>query len=168
MEGGRVGYRGVGGRGQGTFLSSCHILHYHMVLRPKGTSHKYPLVEVRVRSPLGRSCCQSNLRMCVFVWCVYMCVYWSVPQAFPRHSQYVVSYFSKKKPFFAILKPSIMCSQRVECRIRCGSLCRVVIIDGRRVPVFAFLCASCFADAAFKAAQPGDEFEKRMEKIHPE
>ncbi len=29
----------VGGGGQGTFQSSCHILHYHMVLRPKGTSH---------------------------------------------------------------------------------------------------------------------------------
>ncbi len=29
--------RGV--QGQGTFKSSCHILHYHMVLRPKGTSH---------------------------------------------------------------------------------------------------------------------------------
>ncbi len=30
----------VGGGGQGTFQSSCHILHYHMVLCPKGTSHK--------------------------------------------------------------------------------------------------------------------------------
>ncbi len=30
---------GVCPRGQGTFWSSCHILHYHMVLRPKGTSH---------------------------------------------------------------------------------------------------------------------------------
>ena len=29
----------VQGGGQGTFQSSCHILHYHMVLRPKGTSH---------------------------------------------------------------------------------------------------------------------------------
>ncbi len=29
----------AGGGGQGTFWSSCHILHYHMVLRPKGTSH---------------------------------------------------------------------------------------------------------------------------------
>ncbi len=27
------------GRGQGTFHPPCHILHYHMVLRPKGTSH---------------------------------------------------------------------------------------------------------------------------------
>ncbi len=25
--------------GQGTFWSSCHVLHYHMVLCPKGTSH---------------------------------------------------------------------------------------------------------------------------------
>ncbi len=34
------GRRGpIGGRGQGTFWSSCHILHYHMVLHPKGTSH---------------------------------------------------------------------------------------------------------------------------------
>ncbi len=35
------GAEGVGGRerGQGTFHPSCHILHYHMVLRPKGTSH---------------------------------------------------------------------------------------------------------------------------------
>ncbi len=29
----------VGGGGQGTFQSSCHILHYHMVLRPEGTLH---------------------------------------------------------------------------------------------------------------------------------
>ncbi len=29
----------MGGGGQGTFWSSCHILHYHMVLRPEGTSH---------------------------------------------------------------------------------------------------------------------------------
>ena len=29
----------LGGRGQGTNQSSCHILHYHMVLRPEGTSH---------------------------------------------------------------------------------------------------------------------------------
>ena len=29
----------AGGGGQGTFQSSYHILHYHMVLRPKGTSH---------------------------------------------------------------------------------------------------------------------------------
>ena len=27
------------GEGQGTFHPSCHILHYHTVLRPKGTSH---------------------------------------------------------------------------------------------------------------------------------
>ncbi len=43
-RGGRVvqqgGGRGSsGGRGQGTFHPPCHILHYHMVLRPKGTSH---------------------------------------------------------------------------------------------------------------------------------
>ncbi len=32
---------GVGGlgRGQGTFQPPCHTLHYHMVLRPKGTKH---------------------------------------------------------------------------------------------------------------------------------
>ncbi len=30
---------GSGGRGQGTFHPPCHILHCHMVLRPKGTSH---------------------------------------------------------------------------------------------------------------------------------
>ncbi len=36
--GGGLG-RGVrGGRGQGTFHPPCHILHYHMVLRPKRTS----------------------------------------------------------------------------------------------------------------------------------
>ena len=40
----RVGGLAVGGGvwpkgGQGTFWSSCHILHYHMVLHPKGTSH---------------------------------------------------------------------------------------------------------------------------------
>ncbi len=27
------------GRGQGTFHPPCHVLHYHMVLRPEGTSH---------------------------------------------------------------------------------------------------------------------------------
>ncbi len=38
--GGRLGrVRGLGVRGQGTFPSTCHVLHYHMVLRPKGTSH---------------------------------------------------------------------------------------------------------------------------------
>ncbi len=31
--------RGLGAGGQGTFQSSCHKLQYHMVLRPKGTSH---------------------------------------------------------------------------------------------------------------------------------
>ncbi len=30
---------GLGGGGQGTFHPPCHILHYHMVLRPEGTSH---------------------------------------------------------------------------------------------------------------------------------
>ncbi len=30
---------GLGGRGQGTFHPPCHVLHYHMVLRPEGTSH---------------------------------------------------------------------------------------------------------------------------------
>ncbi len=47
LAGGPMGERGshrgrggpIGGRGQGTFQSSCHVLHYHMVLRPKGTSH---------------------------------------------------------------------------------------------------------------------------------
>ncbi len=35
--------RGLGeGRGQGIFHPPCHILHHHMVLRPKGTSqNKY-------------------------------------------------------------------------------------------------------------------------------
>ncbi len=33
---------GRGEEGQGTFQSSCHQLHYHMVLRPKGTSHNDP------------------------------------------------------------------------------------------------------------------------------
>ncbi len=31
----------MGGGGQGTFQSSCHILHYHTVLCPKGTSHNH-------------------------------------------------------------------------------------------------------------------------------
>ncbi len=30
---------GLGGGGQGTFPSTCHILHYHTVHRPEGTSH---------------------------------------------------------------------------------------------------------------------------------
>ncbi len=42
MEGGGLGRgRGVGGGAgdQGIFPSTCHILHYHIVLRPEGTSH---------------------------------------------------------------------------------------------------------------------------------
>ncbi len=41
VGGGGGGWGGGGGRGrgQGTFHLPCHILHYHMVLRPKGTSH---------------------------------------------------------------------------------------------------------------------------------
>ncbi len=31
--------KGVEGEGQGTFHPPCHILHYHMVLRPEGTSY---------------------------------------------------------------------------------------------------------------------------------
>ncbi len=31
----------VRGRGQGTFPSTCHKLHCHMVLHPKGTLHNY-------------------------------------------------------------------------------------------------------------------------------
>ncbi len=37
--GGLGGGRGVGGGWQGIFPSSCHVLHCHMVLRPKGISH---------------------------------------------------------------------------------------------------------------------------------
>ncbi len=33
-----------GWSGLGTFQSSCHTLHYHMVLHPKGTSHNKFLV----------------------------------------------------------------------------------------------------------------------------
>ncbi len=40
------------GRGQGTFQSSCHILHYHMVLRPKGTSHNKE-IQTQAQSALG-------------------------------------------------------------------------------------------------------------------
>ncbi len=36
----RGGGSGQGEReGEGTFLPPCHVLNYHMVLRPKGTSH---------------------------------------------------------------------------------------------------------------------------------
>ncbi len=38
-EGGWGRGGGLGGRGQGTFHPPCHILHHHMVLRPKGTLH---------------------------------------------------------------------------------------------------------------------------------
>ncbi len=39
-SGGRGRGRGLGrGRGQGTFHPPYHTLHYHMVLRSKGTSH---------------------------------------------------------------------------------------------------------------------------------
>ncbi len=38
--GGGWGEGGLGGgEGQGTFHPPCHILHYHMVLRPEGSSH---------------------------------------------------------------------------------------------------------------------------------
>ena len=40
---------GSGQGGQGTFQSSCHVLHYHMVLRPKGTSHNKPAEGCRPR-----------------------------------------------------------------------------------------------------------------------
>ncbi len=33
------GSGGGGGGGQGTFHPPCYVLHYHMMLRPKGTSH---------------------------------------------------------------------------------------------------------------------------------
>ncbi len=36
--GGGLG-EGVRGKGEGIFPSTCHILHYHKVLCPKGTSH---------------------------------------------------------------------------------------------------------------------------------
>ena len=36
--------------GQGTFWSSCHVLHYHMVLRPKGTSNN------KAEAPLPAPC----------------------------------------------------------------------------------------------------------------
>ncbi len=35
------------GWGQGTFHPPCHVLHYHMVLRPKGPSHNEPCVPSR-------------------------------------------------------------------------------------------------------------------------
>ncbi len=38
-EGGGGGGGGFGERGQGIFHPTWHILHYHMVLRPEGTSH---------------------------------------------------------------------------------------------------------------------------------
>ncbi len=42
------GFRGRGvwrGRGeQGTFHPPCHVLHYHMVLCPKGTSHNQRII----------------------------------------------------------------------------------------------------------------------------
>ncbi len=38
---GGSGGRGFRGQGQGIFHPPCHILHYHMVLRPKGTSHNH-------------------------------------------------------------------------------------------------------------------------------
>ncbi len=37
--GGSGGGGSGGGRGQGTFHPPYHVLHYHMVLRPEGTSH---------------------------------------------------------------------------------------------------------------------------------
>ena len=45
---GRGSRPGEGAGGQGTFHPPCHVVHYHMVLRPEGTSHK---VCVIVRTP---------------------------------------------------------------------------------------------------------------------
>ena len=38
LRGGLAGGGGLTGEGQGTFHPTCHMLHYHMVFRPKGTS----------------------------------------------------------------------------------------------------------------------------------
>ncbi len=44
------GAGGLGGGGRGHFIYSAiyHILHYHMVLRPKGTSHDHGVVTERL------------------------------------------------------------------------------------------------------------------------
>ncbi len=39
-----------GGGGMGHFIHLCHILHYHMVLRPKGTSHNENVVPKPVQT----------------------------------------------------------------------------------------------------------------------
>ncbi len=57
---GAGGVRGQGireGRGlgrQGTFHPPCHVLHYHMVLRPEGTSHNDDPLFTTVSSAAGR------------------------------------------------------------------------------------------------------------------
>ncbi len=41
-EGGGWGRGTAVGGGWGTFYPPCHVLHYHLVLRPKGSSHNKP------------------------------------------------------------------------------------------------------------------------------
>ncbi len=51
MGGWQGGWQGEwvqGVRGVGDISSTLHILYYHMVLRPKGTSHNYPVFLGRV------------------------------------------------------------------------------------------------------------------------
>ncbi len=67
-RGGVGGGWGLGGGGQGTFWSSCHILHYHMVLRPKGTSHNHKtLFDVSIDAALSETSLHEVLNVREFV-----------------------------------------------------------------------------------------------------
>ncbi len=62
--GGGGSLRGEGG--QGTLQSSCHILHYHMVLRPKGTSHnetREVMLNCTIQGTLPQICTTTNRNM---------------------------------------------------------------------------------------------------------
>ncbi len=71
--GGGRGEVGGGGWGWGTFHPPCHVLHHHIMLRPKGTSHNNH-IQGKDGSGGSRSGdpAESNLRTCfVFVKCSF-------------------------------------------------------------------------------------------------
>ncbi len=73
---------GVRGRGQGTFHPPCHKLHYHMVLRPEGTSHNHLSLFARVFSCSTRSL--TTQRLCFALAVVWVRGTWSNSEEFRR------------------------------------------------------------------------------------
>ncbi len=90
---------GVGGGGQGTFHPPCHILHYHMVLRPEGTSHNKQKVMSQTSEHCQwlywktRQCCSRSVCL-VFFQAIFL-----DPGKEPRHDMTPTAIFlqSNKK-----------------------------------------------------------------------